>query len=52
MHPDLRRLDLNLLLVFDSLFRLCSVSAAAQEMALSASAFSHALARVASVHRP
>ncbi|WP_323123078.1 LysR family transcriptional regulator [Burkholderia alba] len=46
MHPNLRRLDLNLLLVFDALFRHRSVSAAAQDMALSPSALSHALARL------
>jgi DNA-binding transcriptional LysR family regulator len=46
MHPDLRRLDLNLLLVFDALYRQRSVTAAADELALSASACSHALARL------
>ncbi|WDD94912.1 LysR family transcriptional regulator [Burkholderia sp. FERM BP-3421] len=46
MHSDLRRLDLNLLLVFDALCRHRSVSAAAHEMALSPSALSHALARL------
>jgi DNA-binding transcriptional LysR family regulator len=46
MHPDLRRLDLNLLPVFESLFRLRSVTAAANELAMSASALSHALARL------
>ncbi|KAF1051521.1 MAG: PCP degradation transcriptional activation protein [Stenotrophomonas maltophilia] len=46
MHSILRRLDLNLLLVLDSLFRLGSVSAAASELAISPSAFSHALARL------
>jgi DNA-binding transcriptional LysR family regulator len=46
VHSELRRLDLNLLLVFDALFRHRSVSAAAHEMALSPSALSHALARL------
>lgn len=46
MHSALRRLDLNLLLVFDALYRQRSVVAAAQELALSASALSHALARL------
>ncbi|MDF3935167.1 LysR family transcriptional regulator, partial [Pseudomonas citronellolis] len=46
MHSILRRLDLNLLLVFDALFRLRSVTAAADELAMSPSACSHALARL------
>ncbi|PAJ82269.1 LysR family transcriptional regulator [Burkholderia ubonensis] len=46
MHPDLRRLDLNLLLVFDALYRHRSVAAAANELAMSPSALSHALARL------
>lgn len=46
MHPDLRRLDLNLLLVFDALYRHRSVAAAAHELALSPSTLSHALARL------
>nr|WP_071769600.1 LysR family transcriptional regulator [Burkholderia ubonensis] len=46
MHPDLRRLDLNLLLVFDALYRRRSVAAAANELAMSPSALSHALARL------
>ncbi|NOK53622.1 LysR family transcriptional regulator [Burkholderia thailandensis] len=46
MHPLLRCLDLNLLLVFDALFRRRSVTAAANELALSPSALSHALARL------
>ncbi|SAL86261.1 LysR family transcriptional regulator [Caballeronia arvi] len=46
MHDLLRRLDLNLLLVFDALFRLRSVVAAADELALSSSACSHALSRL------
>ncbi|MBU9549880.1 LysR family transcriptional regulator [Burkholderia multivorans] len=46
MHHDLRRLDLNLLLVFDALYRHRSVAAAAHELAMSPSALSHALARL------
>jgi DNA-binding transcriptional LysR family regulator len=46
MHDSLRRLDLNLLLVFDALFRHRGVVAAADELSLSASACSHALARL------
>lgn len=46
MHESLRRLDLNLLLVFDALHRRRSVVAAADELALSASALSHALTRL------
>lgn len=46
MHSALRRLDLNLLLVFDALYRHRSVVLAADELALSASAFSHALSRL------
>lgn len=46
MHSNLRRLDLNLLLVFDALFRHRSVAAAADELAISPSAYSHALARL------
>ncbi len=46
MHSYLRRLDLNLLLVFDALFRHRSVVAAADELAISPSACSHALARL------
>lgn len=46
MHPLLRRLDLNLLLVFDSLYRHRNVGTAAGELAISASAFSHALGRL------
>ncbi|KGK28115.1 LysR family transcriptional regulator [Pseudomonas plecoglossicida] len=46
MHPTLRRLDLNLLLVFDALFRNRSVVAAADELAMSSSACSHALSRL------
>ncbi|MCE4057074.1 LysR family transcriptional regulator [Pseudomonas sp. Au-Pse12] len=46
MHPLLRRLDLNLLLTFDALYRHRTVALAASELAISASAFSHALARL------
>ncbi len=46
MHHDLRRLDLNLLLVFDALVRHRSVTLAADELSMSASALSHALARL------
>ncbi|OHX19013.1 LysR family transcriptional regulator [Chromobacterium sphagni] len=46
IHPVLRRLDLNLLLLFDALFRRRSVLAAADELVISASACSHALARL------
>lgn len=46
MHSSLRRLDLNLLLVFDALYRNGSVSAASAELSMSASAFSHALTRL------
>lgn len=46
MHPNLRRLDLNLLLIFDALFRHRSVTAAADELAMSPSACSHALSRL------
>ncbi len=46
MHDALRRLDLNLLLVLDALHRHRSVAATADELALSASACSHALSRL------
>ena len=46
MHSDLRRLDLNLLVALDALLRRRSVSAAADELAMSPSALSHALARL------
>ncbi|QEY62635.1 LysR family transcriptional regulator [Metapseudomonas lalkuanensis] len=46
MHSALRRLDLNLLLAFDALYRHRSVTSAAAELAISASAFSHALGRL------
>ncbi|PQV79843.1 LysR family transcriptional regulator [Cronobacter sakazakii] len=46
MHPSLRRLDLNLLPVFDSIYRHRSVRKAADELAMSTSALSHALSRL------
>ncbi len=46
MHSTLRRLDLNLLLVFDALYRRRSVTLAADELAMSPSACSHALSRL------
>ncbi|MHB0775047.1 LysR family transcriptional regulator [Halomonas sp. WWR20] len=46
MHPSLRRLDLNLLLTFDALHRHRTVANAASELAISSSAFSHALGRL------
>lgn len=46
MHPILRRLDLNLLLTFDALYRHRTVTFAAGELAISPSAFSHALGRL------
>ena len=46
MHHVLRRLDLNLLPVFDAVFRHRSVRLAAAELAMSTSALSHALTRL------
>ncbi|MEH4626138.1 LysR family transcriptional regulator [Phytobacter diazotrophicus] len=46
MHHALRRLDLNLLPVFDAIYRHRSVRAAAEELAMSTSALSHALSRL------
>ncbi|WP_202403355.1 LysR family transcriptional regulator [Pantoea sp. Taur] len=46
VHLMLRQLDLNLLLVFAALYRQRSVTAAANELAFSPSALSHALARL------
>ncbi|MBB1487125.1 LysR family transcriptional regulator [Oceanospirillum sediminis] len=46
MHPDLRNIDLNLLLPFDCLYRTGSVKQSALELNLSQSAFSHALNRL------
>ncbi|CAM2152282.1 LysR family transcriptional regulator [Pararobbsia alpina] len=48
MHELLRRIDLNLMLVFDALMRHRSVAAAADELSLSSSACSHALSRMRS----
>ncbi|MDZ7278378.1 LysR family transcriptional regulator [Pantoea eucrina] len=46
MHPTLRRLDLNLLPVFDAIYRHRSVRLAADELIMSTSAMSHALSRL------
>jgi DNA-binding transcriptional LysR family regulator len=46
MHPALRRLDLNLLPVFDAIYRHRSVRLAADELAMSTSALSHALCKI------
>ena len=46
MHPVLRRIDLNLLPVFDAVYRSRSVRLAAEELAMSTSALSHALSRL------
>lgn len=46
MHSVLRRLDLNLLPVFDAVYRHRSVRQAAEELAMSTSALSHALSRL------
>ena len=46
MHPELRRIDLNLLLVFDAIYRHRSVRMAAEELIISTSALSHALSRL------
>ncbi len=48
LQMKLHQIDLNLLLLFDALYRHRSVSAAADEISLSQSAFSHALARLRS----
>lgn len=48
MHPTLRQLDLNLLIIFDAVYRHQSVSLAADELAMSTSALSHALSRLRS----
>lgn len=48
MHHKLRRIDLNLLLVFEALYRHRSVVLAADELAMSPSACSHALSRLRS----
>ncbi|WP_082917847.1 LysR family transcriptional regulator [Mangrovibacter phragmitis] len=46
MHPALRRIDLNLLPVFDAVYRHRSVRIAAEELIMSTSALSHALSRL------
>jgi len=46
MHPALRKLDLNLLPVFEAVFRHRSVKQAADELFMSTSALSHALSRL------
>jgi len=46
MHTSLRKIDLNLLMAFDALYRHGSVTAAASELSLSPSALSHALNRL------
>lgn len=46
MHPALRRIDLNLLLMFDAVYRHRSVRLAAEELIVSTSALSHALTRL------
>ncbi|MFP1725411.1 LysR family transcriptional regulator [Lonsdalea quercina] len=46
MHSVLRRLDLNLLLVFEAIYRHRSVRLAAEELSMSTSALSHALSRL------
>lgn len=43
MSSALRKVDLNLLLIFDSIYRHGSVAEASRELALSPSALSHAL---------
>ncbi|WP_300001416.1 LysR substrate-binding domain-containing protein [uncultured Cedecea sp.] len=48
MHPALRRIDLNLLLMFDAIYRHRSVRLAAEELIISTSALSHALTRLRS----
>lgn len=46
MSLELRKVDLNLLLIFDSIYRHGSVAEASRELALSPSALSHALNRL------
>lgn len=46
MHSILRRLDLNLLVVFDAIYRHRSILAASNELGMSPSACSHAIARL------
>ena len=46
MHQKLRALDMNLLLVFETIYRHRQVTSAASELAISPSALSHALSRL------
>ena len=46
IHMNLHQIDLNLLILFDALYRYRSVSVAANEICLSQSAFSHGLSRL------
>ncbi|MEO9386880.1 LysR family transcriptional regulator, partial [Chromobacterium phragmitis] len=46
IHPNLRGLDLNLLLLLEALYRTRSVRDAADSLAISPSACSHALSRL------
>ncbi|WP_276743226.1 LysR family transcriptional regulator [Pantoea septica] len=46
MHQELRNLDMNLLLVFDAIYRHRRINIAAGELATSPSAVSHALSRL------
>lgn len=46
MHQKLRTLDMNLLLVFETIYRHRQVTSAASELAISPSALSHALSRL------
>ncbi len=48
MHHELRTLDMNLLLVFEAIYRHRRVNSAASELAISPSALSHALSRLRS----
>ncbi|MRT06031.1 LysR family transcriptional regulator [Ewingella americana] len=48
MHHELRALDMNLLLIFEAIYRHRRVNTAASELAISPSALSHALARLRS----
>lgn len=48
MHRELRKLDMNLLIVFEAIYRHRKVNAAASELALSPSALSHTLSRLRS----
>lgn len=46
MHRELRQSDMNLLLVFDAVYRHRKINVAASELAISPSALSHALSRL------